>query len=564
MWRCAIRWLVRDAGSRLRSHLCERLAGGSPSGSDRELSRRSTLAPRGPGRPDGSRARPEPPGLEGGLRLVWLVTLGLGGLQFLALCGYSLYLWRRFDLGVDFAAFSQAWERIAHGHLNPYLTIFPYNYPHYGYPFWQSHLELMMWVLAPLYWLGRTTYVLLVVQDLALAATGVVALRWALEILARHWPHSPRSRTLVGAAAVVAVLGTPWTYWVASYDFHFQPIACFFAVMAGRDLWLGRRRAWIWVAATLLCGDVAATYVVALGLGALLAGRRFRLRGGAVLLAGVVWLAIVAAVGSGKASTLSASYGYLASGTVGSGLSGILAIVWGIVRHPHPALHVLRERSGDLVKYLTGAGTVGLLSPVGLPMAALILGANGLNRSPAFVTAGATFQSMAAVWFLLVGSIAFVCWIARGRRAGAPLALAVAAAVVVQVAWTAADWLPRTSSMRQVPAAVASGLDRAQSRIRPGDEVVASEGVLGRFGGHRWVYPFYDIFSDGQTVPVHSRRVAFIFTDAGGEAPSPGQTAAAVALVSGEPGARVVVRASGVTAVVWDVPPGVTSIRFHP
>ena len=96
---------------------------------------------------------------------------------------WSGHLWSRFDETSDMGTFSQAWSQIATGHLNPYETTFPYNYPHYGYPFYQSHLELMMWPLAILYFVWPHAIDLLVVQDLAIAGAGLVGLRWALEML---------------------------------------------------------------------------------------------------------------------------------------------------------------------------------------------------------------------------------------------------------------------------------------------------------------------------------------------------------------------------------------------
>ena len=88
------------------------------------------------------------------------------------------------------ATFSQAWQQIGSGHLSPYETTFPWYYPHYGYPFYQSHLELMMWPLALLHAAGASAFSLLVVQDLVLAGSGLVALRWGLELLDRHWPDA--------------------------------------------------------------------------------------------------------------------------------------------------------------------------------------------------------------------------------------------------------------------------------------------------------------------------------------------------------------------------------------
>ena len=77
-------------------------------------------------------------------RQLWSGGCVVFALQAATLIVWSRHLWSRFDLTSDFATFSQAWNLIGTGHLNPYESTFAYYYPHYGYPFWQSHFELMM------------------------------------------------------------------------------------------------------------------------------------------------------------------------------------------------------------------------------------------------------------------------------------------------------------------------------------------------------------------------------------------------------------------------------------
>jgi hypothetical protein len=484
--------------------------------------------------------------------------------QLVGLVVYSVHIWRRFDLTSDFAAFHQAWQQIATGNLDPRLTTFAYQYPNYGYPFWQSHFELAMWPLALLWYGSHSSLVLLIVQDVALAGAGLVALRWGLELLETHWPPRTRGQTAVGIGLLVVLLVNPWTYWTASFDFHFQPIACLAVLAAGRDLWAGRRRGWCWVAVALLCGDVAATYVLALGIAAVLAGRRTWRSGAGLIGASLIWLAIVSALGAGKGSTLEASYGYLAGGTaVGSGLSGITAIARGVILHPRLPFHVLRVRDGAIYKYVASAGTIGLFSTIGAPMAVVVLAANGLNASPNFSAAPAAFQSLAVSLFAALGAVAVVTWLARRGGVATWLAAVVALAALAQSVVVTIDWTPKASrAFLKVPAPVASTLGFVEHRIPPAAEVVVSQGVVGRFGGHRWVYPFIDSFVDGQTVPVNAPTVAFVFTDTGLEAASAAQTAAAVGMVRARLHARTLVQANGVDAFVWNPPAGVASVSF--
>lgn len=154
-------------------------------------------------------------------RQLWRAGLAAFALQAATLIAWSRHLWSGFDLTNDFATFSQAWNQIGTGHLNPYESTFAYDYPHYGYAFWQSHFELMMWPLALLRTLDGSTFSLLVVQDLALAGFGLVAFRLGLELLQSHWGPGFAGGPVVALGLLVTLLITPWTYWAASFDFHF-------------------------------------------------------------------------------------------------------------------------------------------------------------------------------------------------------------------------------------------------------------------------------------------------------------------------------------------------------
>jgi hypothetical protein len=485
----------------------------------------------------------------------------LFGLQFVGMVLLSWHMWRRFDLTGDFTSFAQPWEQIAHGHLDPRLTIEAYFYPNYGYPYWQSHLELLMWPLAGLWWVWHSAFDLLVVQDLALAGAGMVAWCWGLDLLEEHWPPVRRLGAVVAATLLLVLLVNPWTYWSAAYDFHFEPIAICFTLLAGRDLWAGRRRGWWWVVVVLACGDVAATYLVALGVTFALAGPSRRRTGGALAGCGVAWLAFITAVGGSKGSLVWLDYGYLAHHPVGTGLGGVGAILWGAAAHPATPLHLIWSRRDDLFKYVAGAGTFGVLTILGLPVLVFVLGANVLDSSVGFIGQNAAFQSEIVVVFAALGTVMAATWLGCRGRVGANLAVALCVLVVAQVAYVSAQWTPRIGTLLQVPAGAASALTAAMARIPPTAEVIVSAGVDGRFDRYRWVYPFEDVFVDGQSVPIDAPDVVFVFTDAAFEFSTPQQTAAAVAYAKGL-GAQVFLSRDGVTALRWQVTGRRSSILF--
>ncbi len=422
-----------------------------------------------------------------------------------------------------------------------------------------------MWPLALLRAIGLSAFSLLVVQDLVIVGFGLVCFRFGLELAEAHWPAGRLDAWTVGAVVLVLLLASPWIYWAASYDFHFQPIAAFFAALCARDLWFGRRRTWLWVACVLACGDVAASYLVGIGFAGVVAGAATRRRGALVLVAGIGWILFVVAVGSGKGSSLAGNYGYLAGVGAGTGLGSTVSVATGILTHPGNVLHVLRLRFGELWKFVATSGTVGIVSPLGAGIALTVLVPNTLNQSPVFIGAMASFQSLVAVGFLAVGAVMVLTWVARRWRHRAVL-LVLEAVVLVPALVVSAHWLPRIrTSVSAVSAPAAAALAAAEARIPADAEVVVSQGVIGRFGAHREVFPFLDAFSNGQTVPVRSSTVVFVFVPHDGiELATSAQTAAATALVRDRLHAAPILTTPDVSVFVWHPPRGTSSVVFTP
>jgi hypothetical protein len=510
--------------------------------------------------------------LSDNLRIAWFIGLAVFGVQFILLVQHSWYLWDHFDLTTDFGQYSQAWQQIATGHLNPYDTAYPWNYPHYGYSFYQGDLELFMWPLALLYWVWPHAIDLLIAQDAALAGAGLVAYRWTLEHLQVHAPNR-RFATFVSGCVLVVLVVQPWTYWAATFDFHSEPFATLFILLAGRDLWSGRRRGWIWVACVLLCGNVAASYVAALGVAALISGRH-RWRTGLVLIAaGVAWLGLVGVVHSGNGAALGA-YAYLAKkASVTDNIGGIFAIVGGILIHPNIAGHVVKERFGDIYKFVGAAGTVGFFSAVGAALTLVVLAPSALNSSPLFISAIGGAQNIMSVMACAVGISMLATWLTRQsrvfdvrwQRALAGLALVLALGAVAESAAESAHWTPKAAqTFEKVDSATAAQLASVSAGIPSRAETIVSQGVVGRFAQRHNFYPYFDIYGDGQTVPVFGRTVYVVLVpNQGLEVASVAGTDAAIALMH-RLGARQISDRNGVDAFVWQVPKGDHTIVFPP
>ena len=316
--------------------------------------------------------------------------------QLIVLLLVSVKLYNHYDLTRDFAIYQQSWWLIAHGHLNPFDSVD-------GFPFIKSHFELIMWPLSLLYWVHHSGVTLLWVQDVALVGAEVVAFQWARDALRRHQGRGlPIAAAL--SALVVVLLVTPGFYASAWFDFHSQTIATLFALLAARDLYNAKiPRAALWVGLMLLCGDVAATYVVALGMAAAVSSRRTRAIGIAMVVVGVAWVLIIAALGANLGSSLTSGYGYLVNGLHPGQTVTLTAIVAGIVRHPSVPLRLLHERVSLMVHHLLAGGVIGAFSPWVLFLVAVVELPNALEFHQVFITAA--FQSVILYLFVPVGSI---------------------------------------------------------------------------------------------------------------------------------------------------------------
>ena len=147
------------------------------------------------------------------------VGIGVFAVQFLAMAAFSQVQASRGALTWDFSIYWQAVWLIAHGHLDPFSTLL-------GYPFYQSHFELIVWPMSLLYWAWPHPVLLKWIQDAALAGASLVAYLWVGEITNRSGlVGRPRALALLVAAGLL--IANPWTYWAAGFDFHLETVAGF-------------------------------------------------------------------------------------------------------------------------------------------------------------------------------------------------------------------------------------------------------------------------------------------------------------------------------------------------
>lgn len=486
-------------------------------------------------------AAPGPPPPANPVRLVRRIGYAVLGLQLAGFLAWSTILYSRFALSLDFAAYNQAWFLITHGNLDPFDTVL-------GIPFWQNHSEFAMWPIALLYWVWPHGVTLLWLQDLCVVGAEAVAFTWLCEIAHRHRPG--RDAAWLAGAGLVLLAANPWMWWAITFDFHIESLAVLFVALLLRDLANGRRRAWLWVVPLLGCGTVADTYIAGLGLGGLLVGSRVRLRGLVLACLGVASVLLIALVHGNEAFGIQ-GYAYLA-GSSGA-QHGMAALVKGIAFHPQGVLQALWMKRLAIWSSLAPSGLLGVGFAWLLPTAVNVLLAN--NLAPGLLFAYPSFQYLPLYVLLPAGTVAVLGWLARRRRR---MALLLGGLVVAQsVAW-AAVWVPQTPGRwLRVSGPTAATLAGIEARIPASAEVIASQGVMGRFSGRAAVLGLWEPGS----MRLNGRETWFIITPlAGVESQTTASAMALVQELAGPLHATLVTHANGVWAFRWRPPPGVRAI----
>jgi hypothetical protein len=180
--------------------------------------------------------------------------------------------------------------------------------------------------------------------------------------------------------------------------------------------------------------------------------------------------------------------------------------------------------------------------------------------------------------FVLVGDVIVFLWL--GRRFGDPPVGAHQSAVTATprrlnrsaVIWGLACLLALSAvvqdarllvHLRQTwwtvtpsgSAALLVGLDRALAS----DEVISSNGVIGRFSQRRYAYPLQ---LSPQTIPVKASDVVLVIATAGNEALTHAQVAADLRFARNRLHAQPISSGKGVDTFLWRVPPGQKTVAF--
>jgi hypothetical protein len=173
-----------------------------------------------------------------------------------------------------------------------------------------------------------------------------------------------------------------------------------------------------------------------------------------------------------------------------------------------------------------------------------------------------SFQLLAVLLFVPVGSVLVCCWLAaRHSKWGTRAMALLGVAAVVQVAVLSVLWIPQApEKFLAVSPGATRVLDSVLARTPADAEVVSSNGFVGRFAGRPWVYT--DFGPPGPTVanepvPLHARVLELVLSPRQGiyQGP-PSVTAAAIERLEHQAGVTLLAHGSGVYAFVYRAPPG--------
>jgi hypothetical protein len=369
------------------------------------------------------------------------------GLQFIAMAIWSDVQYSRFALTSDAATYIQAFHLISHGDLSPFSST-------HGSLFVLDHLDLMAWPLSLFDWLGPQGLAVLWAQDLFVVLAEVAAFAWMRHIVStrRVRQGSVLTPNVVLGLGLLLLVANPWSYWSIADDIHIEPFAMVFIVLAAFEFSRGNHHwAWFWVLITVLSGDVPASYVLGLGISALLAARFIRdtrrvpYRTGLLLIGvAVAWGAFATLLGANRGTSSLFLYGFLAVG-VGAAVPrhlGVLGFLKGVVEHPTNLLNALWRRRGNIYAHTAPDGWVGTLTPwtFGVPLVVLL--ENNLERPGNFAFSFEVFQNLPVCVFAAVGTVVILVWVASRFNLPKSLGIAIVAVLAANAILWAAVWIP--------------------------------------------------------------------------------------------------------------------------
>jgi hypothetical protein len=432
------------------------------------------------------------------------VSVVVALLQLVVLVVLTLHEWRSYELTLDFANSYQAFWLLGHGHLDPFSTIYRASYFH-------NEGGFALWPLALLWPLTHSSFTLVAVSDVAIAACTMIGGIFAAEVVAQALPGRWIWQVLIVGGTLALLCFDPFALEAALFQFHLEPITALALLLAVRALWRRDRLApFVYCAIALSTGTLASLLVIGLGAGVAVFYRGRRRQGLVIALLGLFWALTLYALHADQGTGIQSAYQYLVPHThLGAGFGGVVTLVVALASHPLAPLRELWSRRALLAPLGRAGGIVGVLSPFGFGIALFDLAVNGLRPVTAqIVPQTGGFQQLPEIVVVIAGSALVAAVVVRRSRAVGVLAgVALVALMVPFVSYTRTVYHDVTPQWFNVPPAAVATLRQARSELPQSDGVIASQGIVGRFAGRSDVAVY--LYSC-QLVPLEASETAFI------------------------------------------------------
>ena len=482
----------------------------------------------------------------GELKWVYLIL----GLQFLAMCQWSLVLLWHYSESVDFAMRYQAWWKIAHGHFNPYTTPL-------GRFFISDHFELINWPFAPLanFW-PHMGWILWIQDAFVLSAEcgAIAVIRHFLP--ANWWPREWKpTRVLTIAAAAMAL--SPWTWYTVSNDVHYQTTGAI--GLAIWFLYFGLKKRWFvagfFALLTFSVADVAGTYIIALALSLAIIHRKSLkslLWIGLYALAGVMWGSVATIFHGSVGTNFAVHYGYLLGpkGSAAVQHGTMVKVLFGILKHPLLAWSHFKTSLGSWFSYNSSTGFLGMLNPISI-LSQLVMLQTGLSGKIGRL-ATIPWETFAATITMIPASILTWGWVATKAKGQLRRFIIryLPWVLIINAAMWSVVWLPRVQlDYARMPSNTMVTLGHAQHFIKPQDATFASFGVIGMYSDRKYDFKLGYSHSDH----FWTKNTDFIVVPWSAiENLYPAQHLALVTALASLPGATMPVHKNGVFVVRED------------
>jgi hypothetical protein len=358
---------------------------------------------------------------------------------------------------------------------------------------------------------------------------------------------------------LILLLANPWTIWIDSFDFHPQAIDLFFALLAAHFFWRGSaRRGWVAALLALACGAIGATYVAGVGLSSMLAGRRWRRLGAMLLTLGILWLLLISHIGGDRASGV---YSNLTQGAHSTSIT-TYQLIQAIFEHPSRAFSSVWSVRKDMFADIVPGGLIGFFSPWSFGISFLVLVEGSLTGSAGFIEPYVQ-NSLPFIFLIPLGTIAFCVTLASTRqRWKRILSFFLATLTIINIGGWSITWFHRTESQWvSVSSSTATTLSRALAMIHPGDEVIASQGIMGPFAFRQWIYPL--VGGPVASFPIRSRTVWFVMSPGSGiETETTIEAESQIGQIAVQLHARLIIDSNGIFVFKWRPRPHQRSVHF--